>query len=133
MAHHVDRYPRLGLPVVISESWYDWPAGGSSRPDLWDRTHLDLCGPAARTITAKGGEIAFGALEAGLEVEYSHDPIGFHWASREGGDEVDGEGIAELLDNGTLEIEFEHRNGDEAVLKAKRDPSSTGLLDQMFA
>ena len=22
MAHHVDRYPRLGLPVVISESWY---------------------------------------------------------------------------------------------------------------
>jgi hypothetical protein len=23
MAHHVDRYPRLGLPVVISESWYE--------------------------------------------------------------------------------------------------------------
>ena len=22
MAHHVDRYPRLGLPVVIRESWY---------------------------------------------------------------------------------------------------------------
>ena len=22
MAHHVDRYPRLGLPVVISKSWY---------------------------------------------------------------------------------------------------------------
>ena len=22
MAEHVDRYPRLGLPVVICESWY---------------------------------------------------------------------------------------------------------------
>ena len=23
MAHHVDRYPRLGVPVVISKSWYE--------------------------------------------------------------------------------------------------------------
>ncbi len=30
--------------------------------DLWDLAHLDLCGPAALTITAQGGEIAFGAL-----------------------------------------------------------------------
>ena len=92
--------------------------------DLWDRSHLDLCGPATLTITAQGGEIAFGALQAGLEVEYARDSIGFHWAGCEEGDEVEGEGNAELLD-GTLEIEFEYRNGDEAVLKAKRDPSST--------
>jgi hypothetical protein len=26
--------------------------------DLWDRAHLDLCGPAKLTITAQGGEIA---------------------------------------------------------------------------
>ena len=32
---------------------------------------------------------------------------------------------AELLDDATIEIEFAYRNGDEAVLKAKRDPSST--------
>ena len=85
----------------------------------------DLSGPATLTITAQGGEIAFGALEAGLEVEYARDSIGFHWAGCEEGDQVDGEGTAELLDDGTLEIEFEYRNGDEAVLKAKRDPSST--------
>ena len=30
--------------------------------DLWDRVHLDLRGPAALTITAHGGEIAFGSL-----------------------------------------------------------------------
>ena len=33
--------------------------------DLWDREDLDLCGPATLTITAQGGEIAFGAMEAG--------------------------------------------------------------------
>ena len=71
--------------------------------DLWDRDYLNLCGPATITITEQGGEIAFGALEAGLE----------------------GEGTAELLDDGTIEIEFAYRNGDEAILKAIRDPSST--------
>jgi hypothetical protein len=30
--------------------------------DLWDREYLDLCGPATLTITAQGGDIAFGAL-----------------------------------------------------------------------
>src|SRR4029077_10816056 len=93
--------------------------------DLWDRAHLDLCGPAALTITAQDGEIAFGALEAVLEVEYARDSIGFRWAGCEEGDEVEGEGTAELLADGTLEIAFEYRNGDEAVLKAKRVTYST--------
>ena len=60
-------------------------------------------------------------MEGGLEVEYARDSIGFHWAGCEEGDEVEGEGTAELLDDGTIEIEFAYRNGDEAVLKAKRD------------
>ena len=40
-------------------------------------------------------------------------------------DEVRGEGSAELLDDGSIEIEFAYHDGDEAVLKAKRDTSST--------
>src|ERR1700719_1423862 len=96
--------------------------------DLWDRAHLDLSGPATLTITAQGGEIAFGALEAGLEVEYARDSIGFHWAGCEEGDQVDGEGTAELLDDGTLEIEFEYRNGDEAVPKSQTRPFFNSLL-----
>jgi hypothetical protein len=36
-------------------------------------------------------------------------------------DEVSGEGNAELLDDGSLKIEFEYDNGDDAVLKDKRD------------
>jgi hypothetical protein len=52
--------------------------------DLRDRAHLDLCGPARLTITTQSGEIAFGALEAGLEVEYARDSIGFHWGGLRG-------------------------------------------------
>jgi hypothetical protein len=54
--------------------------------DIWDRDHLDLCGPAMLTFTAQGGEIAFGALQAGLEVEYARDSIGFRWAGCKEGD-----------------------------------------------
>ena len=93
--------------------------------DIWDRAYLNLSGPATLTITAKGGEIAFGALEAGLEVEYARDSIGFRWAGCDQGDEVEGEATAELLDDGTIEIEFAYNNGDEAILKARRVTSST--------
>ena len=85
------------------------------KADIWDRAHLDLCGPAMLTITA----------EAGLEVEYARDSIGFRWTGCEEGDQVEGDGTAELLDDGTIEIEFAYHNGDEAILKAKRDTSST--------
>jgi hypothetical protein len=64
-------------------------------------------------------------LEAGLEVEYARDSTGFRWTGCDEGDEVEGEATAELLDDGTIEIEFAYHNGDEAVLKAKRNPSST--------
>lgn len=93
--------------------------------DLWDRAYLDLCGPAALTITAQGGEIAFGAMEASLHIAYTRDSIDFRWYAVDEGDQVEGEGTAELLDDGTLEIEFSYFNGDEAVLKGKRETSST--------
>jgi hypothetical protein len=92
--------------------------------DIWDRDHLDLCGPAMITITDHGhGEISFGALQASLDIEYSRTSVGFNWEGSDEMDEVSGDGSAELLDDGTLEIEFTYRNGDEAVLKAKRETS----------
>jgi hypothetical protein len=93
--------------------------------DLWDREYLDLCGPATLTISTQGGGVVFGALQAGLEVQCARDSIGFRWAGSDEGDQVEGEGTAELLDDGTIEIEFAYHNGDEAVLKAKRVTSST--------
>ena len=96
--------------------------------DLWDRAHLDLCGPATLTITAQGGEIAFGAMEAGLEVEYARDSIGFHWAGCDEGDEVEGEGTAELLDDGTIEIEFAYRQRRRSRPQSETGPFFNSLL-----
>jgi hypothetical protein len=94
--------------------------------DLWDRDYLDLCGPAVIAIGADGhGEISFGAMQGALDIEYSRSSIGFTWVGFDEMDEVSGEGSAELLDDGAIEIAFEYENGDEAVLKAKREGFST--------
>lgn len=93
--------------------------------DLWDRDYLDLVEPAALTIRADGhGEIIFGAMQAGLDLEYGRSIVFFTWAGFDEMDEVGGTGSAELLDDGTLEIEFAYHLGDEAVLKAEPATSS---------
>ncbi len=94
--------------------------------DLWERDFLDLVGPAMLTIRADGrGEIAFGAMQAGLDIAYAPAMVLFDWAGFDEMDEASGAGSAELQDDGSLEIAFEYHLGDEAVLKAVRDPSST--------
>ena len=68
--------------------------------DIWDRAYLNLSGPATITITDHGhGEIAFGALQAGLDIEYSRSSIGFTWEGFDEMDQVSGDGSAELLDD----------------------------------
>ena len=94
--------------------------------DLWDRDYLDLVAPASITIGATGhGEIAFGAMEAGLDLEYSPTMVFFTWDGFDEMDEVNGSGTAELLDDGTIEIEFAYHLGDEAMLRTERVTSST--------
>lgn len=44
----------------------------------------------------------------------------FTWSGVDDMNEVGGAGSAELLDDGTIEIEFNFHLGDEAILKAKR-------------
>ena len=97
--------------------------------DLWDGDYLDLVEPATMTIRADGhGEIAFGAVQAGLDLEYSRSAVFFTWAGFDEMDEVAGSGSAELQDDGSLEIEFAYHLGDEAVLKAVRASSSPACL-----
>jgi len=89
--------------------------------DLWDRDYLDLCGPAEIVIGAEGcGEIAFGAMQATLDIEYGPTSIAFTWMGFDEMDDVSGEGDAELIDDGAIKIEFACDNGDEAVLTARR-------------
>ncbi|OKH87122.1 hypothetical protein [Thalassospira sp. TSL5-1] len=88
--------------------------------DLWDRDYLDLVEPAAITIGPDGhGEIAFGAMQAILDLGYSTSFVSFTWRGYDEMDDVSGDGDAELLEDGSLEIIFTYHNGDEAVLKAK--------------
>jgi len=89
--------------------------------DIWDQDYLDLYGPATVVIGADGrGHIAFRAMQATLDVEYGPTSVAFEWIGFDEGDEIAGEGDAELLEDGTIKIEFAYDNGDEAVLTARR-------------
>jgi hypothetical protein len=83
-------------------------------------SYVDLVAPATLVIGAGNhGEIVFGALQASLDLEYSRSMVFFTWAGFDEMDEANGDGDAELLADGTIEITFAYHNGDEATLKAK--------------
>jgi len=94
--------------------------------DIWERDYLDLVEPAVMIIGADGrGEITFGAMQAGLDLAYGHSDVAFTWVGFDEMDQVSGSGSAELLEDGTLEIEFDRHHGDDATLRAERAASST--------
>lgn len=82
--------------------------------EAWDRRHLDLCGPAYLMIDANGrGEMAFGALEASIDCGFTPNGIDFDWYGTDEGDQVAGNGWADLCDNGHIEGEISYQNSDE--------------------
>jgi hypothetical protein len=96
------------------------------RSDLWDRDFLDLVDPAFIAIGPGGhGELAFGVVNAALDLSYSPTVVFFTFEGSDEDNEISGSGSAELLDDGTLEIEISFHLGDDATLRAERDPSST--------
>ena len=85
--------------------------------DLWDRGYLDLVEPAYLQIGNDGwAEFAFGAVNATAELEYGRCIVFFRWSGFDEGDEISGDGSAELQDNGSIEIALSFYNGDDAVL-----------------
>jgi hypothetical protein len=89
--------------------------------DLWDRDYLDLAGPAYFRVGRDGwAEFAFGAVEATAEIEYGRTIVFLRWSGFDEGDQISGNGSAELQDDGSLEIELSFDNGDDAVLTAHR-------------
>lgn len=64
-------------------------------------------------IQAAGhGEIAFEAMQAGLDLACSRSAVFFTWAGFDEMDEVAGAGPAELQDDGSIEIEFAYHVGE---------------------
>jgi hypothetical protein len=89
--------------------------------DLWDRDYLDLVDPAHMTFARDGrGEFALGVVNATMELEYGQSIVFFTWTGFDEGDQVCGHGSAELEDDRTIEIELSFHNGDDAILKARR-------------
>jgi hypothetical protein len=90
--------------------------------DLWDRDYLDLVEPAYMAFAKNGrGEFAFGAVNATMELGYGQRIVFFNWTGFDEGDESSGSGSAELEDDGSVEIELAFHNGDDAILKARRE------------
>lgn len=89
--------------------------------DRWERDELDAIAPAIMIIRHDGlGGIAFCMMHADLEVQFGKDTIFFTWAGFDELAQVAGFGSAELLEDGTLEIDVTFDHGREAVLKAER-------------
>ena len=94
-----------------------------TKADLWDCDYLDLVDPATISIADDGyGQINFGASQACLDLEYGKSIVYFTWQGFDEMDDVSGSGNVELLENGSLEIEFNYHNGNEATLNAKSWP-----------
>mgnify|MGYP006285779709 CR=1 FL=1 len=93
--------------------------------DIWDQDFLDLANPAHFTLDDAGnGEVAFGATHLDLDVEYGRQIVFFRFAGFAEGDELWGDGNAEIADDGTLEIELHFVGGDAPTLTAQRETSS---------
>jgi len=85
------------------------------KADLWDRDYLDLARPAYFRVGSGGwAEFAFGAVEATAEVEYGRTIVFLRWSGFDEGDQISGNGSAELQDDGSLKIELSFDNGDDA-------------------
>ena len=85
----------------------------------WDKQHLDLCGPAFLEIDRQGrGEMAFGTLEAAVDGGFTPTGIDFEWNGADEGDQVSGNGWADLRLDGCLEGEIAYHNGDETTFVA---------------
>jgi hypothetical protein len=70
------------------------------------------------------GTIAFEAMQARLDLEYGRSMLFLTWTGFDEMDDVSGSGSAELLDDGSWQIEFAYHLGDNALLKAERATSS---------
>jgi hypothetical protein len=89
--------------------------------EMWDSAYIDLVEPGYIAFGPRGqGDFAFGAVTASLDLWYAPRSIDFTWRGSDEGDEVFGDGSAELDDDGYLVGEVRFHDGDESGFKARR-------------
>jgi hypothetical protein len=87
--------------------------------EAFDEDYPDLAEPAYIEIDERGqGEMVFGALTAALDCAYVASGFDFTWDGADEGDQVSGDGSAEIQQDGSLLGEISWRNGDETTFRA---------------
>lgn len=93
--------------------------------DHWDRNFLDLVEPAHLTLDDRGhGKIVFGAVQVTLDPQYGRQIVFFRFIGIDEDNEIWGNGSAEICEDGSLEIEFDTFDGNQATFTAVRETSS---------
>jgi len=77
--------------------------------------------PISRSPTRDGPSSPSVPSKATAELEYGRTIVFFRWTGFDEGDEISGDGSAELQDDGTIEVELSFDNGDDAILTGRRE------------
>jgi hypothetical protein len=97
--------------------------------DLWYQHYLDLCGPATLSIGADGhGEISFGALQAGLDLEYARLAVFFEWEGFDDANETRGSGSADLQEMAVSKS----NSPTDTVMRPHSKPSRPNLFSSLL-
>jgi len=89
----------------------------------WDNAYIDLIEPGFITFATRDmGEMAFGVVTATLDCAFdaSESDVSFTFTGSDEGDEISGEGWAELTEPDKIKGKIEFHNGDETTFNARR-------------
>ena len=103
-------------PTIIGK----WRITGMS---TWDCDYIDLVEPGFITFaTREMGEMAFGVVTATLDCAFNaaKSDVSFQFTGSDEGDEISGEGWAELKEPNKIRGEIEFHNGDDTTFEARR-------------
>lgn len=89
----------------------------------FDSDYIDLVAPGFLAFAVREmGEMAFGVVTATLDCAFDKTKrdVSFDFTGFDEGDEVSGNGWAEMTSDDTIASEIEFRNGDDTTFEARR-------------
>jgi len=103
-------------PTIVGK----WRITGMS---TWDCDYIDLVEPGFITFaTHEMGEMAFGVVTATLDCAFdtAKSDVSFEFTGSDEGDEISGEGWAELEESNKIRGEIAFHNGDDTTFEGRR-------------
>ena len=89
----------------------------------WDNDYIDLVEPGFITFAgSSGSEMVFGVVTAALDCAFdkTRSDVSFTFVGSDEGDQVSGQGSAEMTGPDTITGEIEFHNGDDTTFQARR-------------